>query len=428
DVVFTFKAIQNPDAQSPLANSWQGVTVSKKDAHTVVFQLSNPLAAFPYSLTTGILPAHAFKNLPPTSWRSLEFNSLHPIGAGPFRWDALQVKGVKEDDKQVLIALKPFDNYALGKPKLTSFVVHSFTNEKTLTDTFDGKQLTAMVPPVSYDAPTSSTHQYDLVMTAANMAFFNTSVGILSDPQVRRALVQGTDVARIQGMLGYPTRPVREPLLKGQVGYDPSIQQLGFDPKAARAALDTAGWLMGKQGVRYKNGKPLSISLVANSTPENAKVIAGLKAAWQSLGVKVVVPDEGSPQDFQNALANHAYDVVLYGISVGVDPDVYVYWDSTQTDPRSTRLNLSLYKSTAADAALEAGRTRLDPVLRAIKYRPFLQTWQQDAPALGLYQPRFQYLTHQTVYGLDAKVLNTGTDRLNNVQNWMVLTSEVTNK
>jgi peptide/nickel transport system substrate-binding protein len=427
DVVFTFKAIQNPDAQSPLAGSWQGVTVTKKDAYTVLFQLTNPLAAFPYSLTTGIIPAKAFQGSPATSWRSLDFNSLHPIGAGPFKWDALQVKGVKREDKEVLIALNPFDKYTLGQPKLSSFVVHAFNDEEALADTFNHKQLSAIVPPESYESQDKAVEHSDFVLTAANMVFFNTAAGVLADAQVRQALVRGTDVSGVQQVLGYPTRPVREPLLKGQVAYDPSVQQFGFDVKAARAGLDKAGWLVGKQGLRYKEGKPLSVKLIASTTREHGKVVEALKKDWQALGVKVVTPVEDT-QDFQNALASHAYDAVFYGISIGVDPDVFVYWHSTQTDPRSTRLNLSQYKSATADAALEAGRTRLDPVLRTIKYKPFLQAWQQDAPALGLYQPRFQYLSHETVYGLDAKVLNNGTDRLNNVQNWMVLTSEVTNK
>ena len=426
DVVFTFKAIQNPDAQSPLAASWQGVTIAKKDADTVTFKLSNPLAAFPYSLTTGIVPATKFEGTAAASWRSLDFNSLHPVGAGPFMWDALQVKGDNRDDRQVLISLKPFGGYALGKPKLSTFVVHSFTDEKVLTETFDDHQLSAMVVPESYRPDDEARNQYDFGLTAANMVFFNTSSGVLTDVQLRRALVQGTNVAGIQRGLDYPTRPVREPLLKGQIGYDPTVKQLSYDIKAAQAALDKAGWLVGKQGIRYKDAKPLTINLVASGSHEHRQVLKTLRADWQKLGVKLEAPDYNT-EDFQNALSSHNYNAILYGISIGVDPDVYVYWHSTQTDPRSTRLNLSLYKSPAADAALEAGRTRLDPVLRTIKYKPFLQTWQQDAPAIGLYQPRFRYLTHEKVYGLDAKVLNNGTDRLNNVQNWRVLTKEVTN-
>jgi len=65
--------------------------------------------------------------------------------------------------------------------------------------------------------------------------------------------------------------------------------------------------------------------------------------------------------------------------------------------------------------------------LRAIKYKPFLQAWQQDAPALGLYQPRVLYLTNGEVAGLSDATLNTATDRLNNVQNWQIREARVTN-
>lgn len=425
DVVFTFKAIQNPDAQSPLAASWQGITIAKKDATTVTFQLTNPLAAFPYSLTTGIVPAAKFMGAA-TSWRSLDFNSLKPVGAGPFELDAIQVKGSSRANREVLIALKPFEKYTLGTPKLGSFVVHTYADEKMLIESYKSKQLTAMIPPPSLKID-NLEQEYDFVMTAANMVFLNTSNGVFTDTQVRRALVQGTNAAGIQKSLGYPTVAVRSPLLRNQVGYDPSVKQLGYDVAAAKAALDKAGWLVGKNGIRYKDNKPLIVNLAASDSREHNTNIKALKSDWQKLGVQLNAPKYNT-EDFQNTLSSRTYDAVLYGISIGIDPDVFVYWHSSQTDPRSTRLNLSGYKSATVDRALEDGRTRLDPVLRTIKYKPFLEAWQQDAPAIGLYQPSFQYLAQQKVYGLDAKVLNAGSDRLNNVQNWMVLTDQVTNQ
>jgi ABC-type transport system substrate-binding protein len=118
----------------------------------------------------------------------------------------------------------------------------------------------------------------------------------------------------------------------------------------------------------------------------------------------------------------------LYGISIGADPDVFVYWDSSQADIRaSNRLNFSEYKNATADTSLETGRTRTDPALRTIKYRPFLQAWQQDYPALGLYQPRLLYLTSGTVGGLHDTVVNTPANRYNNVTNWEVRQARVTN-
>jgi hypothetical protein len=94
---------------------------------------------------------------------------------------------------------------------------------------------------------------------------------------------------------------------------------------------------------------------------------------------------------------------------------------------RSSHLNLSEYKNTTADAALEAGRTRLDPTLRVIKYKPFLQEWQKDAPAVGLYQPRLLYLTHGPVAGLSQKPISSPTDRFINVDQWQIREAKVTN-
>jgi peptide/nickel transport system substrate-binding protein len=429
DVVFTYQAIQNPDARSPLIDSWQGITVAKKDAYTVTFTLPNPLSSFPYTLVNGIVPHTAFDNLPPTDWRSADFNTVHPIGAGPFSWSELQVENSESDKAHVLIALQPFAGYQGGKPKLDSFVVDSYTDQNQLLDAYRSNKLNAIagLPTLPTDlANDKDSQQYNLILNAASMAFLNTASGVTADPQVRQALLLATNRNAIIASLGYATPAVNEPLLVGQLGYNRAYAQAAFDPAQAKAALDKDGWLVGNLGVRYKDGKPLNINLVAGSDSEYSKVAEQLQTQWEAVGVQVTLELDNT-QDFQAALSANSYDAVLYGITIGVDPDVFVYWDSSQTDPRSSRLNLSLYKSATADAALEAGRTRLDPMLRVIKYKPFLQVWQQDTPAIGLYQPRFLYITHEKVYGLDGQFINTSTDRFANVQNWMIRTAKVTN-
>jgi len=104
DIVFTYHAIQNPDAQSPLMSSWQGITVAKKDAYTVLFTLPNPLSSFPDTLTNGIVPQHVLASIPLSDLRSANFNTVHPIGSGPFEWSALQVENSSSDNTRVLIA------------------------------------------------------------------------------------------------------------------------------------------------------------------------------------------------------------------------------------------------------------------------------------------------------------------------------------
>jgi peptide/nickel transport system substrate-binding protein len=431
DVVFTFQTIQNPDAKSPFQNSWQGVDITAPDARTVVFKLPDALASFPYNLTTGIVPEHLLGKIPPVDLRSADFNTVQPVGAGPFAWQAIQVKGDGDPkNAQEQIALTPFEKYHSGPPKLQKFVVQVFASKEQMIESFQDKQLTAvtgldMVPAQLRNKPDVIVHSIPL--RAANMVFFKTTSGVLADQHVRQALVRATDVPQIIKQLGYTTHEVREPLLVGQLGYDTSLAQPPFNLDEAKKLLDANGWQTGSDGIRSKDGKTLAFNLVAANTPENQMVTRTLKRQWAAAGARVSVHLQ-SGSDFQNTLTYHNYDSVLNGIAIGVDPDVFVYWDSSQADIRSSqRLNLSEYKNPTADTALEAGRTRLDPVLRVIKYKPFLQAWQQDAPAVGLYQPRLLYITNGPVAGLTQRPISSTTDRLINVQNWQIREAKVTN-
>jgi peptide/nickel transport system substrate-binding protein len=431
DVVFTYQSIQNPDAQSPLQSSWHGISVTAPDARTVVFKLPGELASFPYNLTNGIVPRHLLAGIPPSDLRSADFNTVHPVGAGPFAWQAVAVSSNGDPGKAgEQIALTPFTGYQGGAPKLQKFTVQVFATESQLIHAFAANQLTGAEGLSEVPASLLTNHpvlQHNFSLRAANMVFFKTSSGVLADKQVRQALVRASNVPNIIANLGYSTHAVREPLLTGQLGYDPSLAQAGFNLAAAKQLLDADGWLAGKSGHRSKAGQPLAFTLSAADTPENRTVTRELQQQWQALGVQAHVQLQDTA-DFQSTLAYHSYDAVLYGISIGADPDVFVYWDSSQADIRSAnRLNLSEWKNPVADTSLEAGRTRLDPSLRIIKYKPFLQAWQQDAPALGLYQPRLLYLTNGPVHGLTTSSLNTPPDRLANVQNWEIREARVTN-
>jgi len=432
DVAFTYRLIQNPNVGSPLLQSWQNIAITAPNPLTIDFTLPNPFAAFPYNLLTGILPEHILKNVPATELRSSNFNTIEPVGAGPFAWQAIQAStGTDPSTALSLIALKPFAHYAGGAPKLGGFVLHVFGGEDAMVQAFQDRDINAMAGLDSVPAAVSRDTDANIVnfnSTAAMMTFFKTDDGVLADTDVRQALVQGANTTAISNQLGYVTLPVNEPLLIGQLGYNPQYKQAGYNPTAANALLSSDGWVLGSNGVRSKAGQQLAFSLYAQDTPENSQTVQMLVKDWAALGVQVT-PVLQSLTDFQSTLAFHSYDALLYGISIGVDPDVFPYWDSSQADVRSTsQLNFSEYKSSVADASLEAGRTRLDPALRVIKYQPFLKAWQTDAPALGLYQPRILYISRGPVYGLTNHTLNTDSDRYNSVTNWEIRSVKVTDK
>lgn len=428
DVVFTYQTIQNPDAQSPLNVSWQNVTISATGPRTVVFKLPNPLSSFPYSLTNGIIPKHSFADANIVNFRSMPFNTVRPVGSGPYQMKTVEINGYSPSTRQEEIELVPFKDYHAGAPAISSFIIHTYPNKELMVADFRDRGLTAMVGLQEMPKELSkdkSVQALTMPLTAANMVFFKTSAGILSDKALRQALVSGVNVDALTEGLQRPVLPVREPFLAGTPGYDPAFVQLHASQEAASALLDQQGWAKQANGIRAKGGQVLAFKLYAQNTSEYQQVTSNLRRQWLRLGVdaQIYLQDDANLRSMvaTHSKENQSYDALLYGISLGVDPDVFVYWHSSQADVRSaSRLNLSEYSSPVADSALEDGRTRQDPVLRAIKYAPFLRAWQQDAPALGLYQPHFIYITRGNVAGLKDRPLTADVDRFNNVEEWMI--------
>ena len=427
DVAFTFKLIQSPDAQSPLFSSWKGITITTPDLSTIVFSLPTPLSSFPYSLTTGILPKHILSSISPANMRTINFDTVSPVGSGPFSLVAVRAQGNTPDTAQQTIELRAYKGYWQGPAKLNGITIEAFRNKAQMIDTFKSKKIDTMSGLVDIPKSSNNAKVFSVPLTASNMIFLKTSDPILSDLNVRKALLQATNKNQIIGALNYATKIVYEPLLRGQLGYDAKYAQAGYDPKAAESALNNDGWVIGADGIRYKSGKPLTIILSSPDSNEAKTTDDLLKIQWRKVGVDLRI-NALSDSDLKYAVSYHNYQALQYGISIGVDPDVYTYWDSSQTDPRSPfRLNLSEYSSKTADESLQAGRTRLDPTLRAIKYQQFLQSWQSDVPAIGLYQPRYLYVSNLAISGLNPTSINSDSDRYNNVVNWEIRQAKVTN-
>jgi peptide/nickel transport system substrate-binding protein len=424
DVVFTYKTVQNIEAQSPLYSSWQGITVSKLDDYTVNFDLPNALSAFPYSMTNGIVPQHLLKNIPVEQLRSAPFNT-QPIGTGPFEWKFIEVSGNSPASRQQRISLAAYNRYSEGRPLLDGINLITFNSDQQMITAFQDKQIGAMsglenVPDQL--AADKSLEVYRTPLTTAVTAFFNNSHTPFNDPNVRKALIQATDRSQLAAIFDEPVQLVDSPLLKNQLGYDKTLTEPPFNLVAANQTLDQAGWVRGADGHRAnKAGQPLVFSLSAQDTTNYTKAAQFLQRAWTKLGVKVPVNYFSRDELQSTVIANHDYDALLYGVGIGVDPDVYAYWDSSQAAITSQgHLNLSEYKSVPADQSIEAARTRADPAIRAVKYKAFLTQWVMDLPAMPLYQPNYIYISRSPVFNYQRQSANTSADRFYNVSQWMV--------
>lgn len=431
DVVFTFNTIQDADAKSPLRPIWQKVKIVYKNDYEVKITLPHSLSSFPQSLTTGLIPEHLLSNIPASRLRSVAFNTASPVGSGPFKWRNIEVTGDQPEDRQEKIGLSRNAGYYKGAPLIEKFIVRSFHNNEDLLNSYQNNELTGVVgidKILDNKVTSDSSQEFNMPLMAQVSVFLKNSNPILKDAKVRQGLIHATDTNAVISRLGFPVVKSDSILLKNHVGYDPKIIQRKFDIAKANKLLDQAGWKKrNSEGVRTKGGQELAFRLFSKDIPDYRAVADELQSQWQQVGAKLDVVLQ-SEEDLQSVIAFHNYDILLYGISLGNDPDVYAYWHSTQADATSsTRLNFAEYKSEIVDQALEGGRSRTDPKVRAIKYQPMLTSYSDDAPAISLYQPRLLYLTSRKVFNFHAGMIPVATDRFSNVENWAIR-QELVNK
>lgn len=419
DVEFTLLAIQTPDTRSPLAASWQGVEVKAEGERTVIFKLPNAYSPFLHATTLGILPRHKLELVEPKSLRAHDFNQK-PIGTGPFK-----VQTFKASNKEIdLVANTDFYR---GKPLLEGFNLRWYTSYDAALEAYAKKQIQgiAQIPSayVNQAKKLPGLKIRELTPSAQTNLFFKTTAEQLKDKKVRQALALAVNRQElVERVLKGRGVALRSPILPGQIGYSASRQQAHTDLARAKQLLDEAGWKLSGQ-FRAKDGQRLELRLVTREGGEYAQAAKLVQKQWEKVGVKTELKLAEISELQQSYIRPRNYDVLLFGINIGADPDPYPFWHSSQgKDPG---LNLSQYSSKPADLALESGRIVKDNALRAAKYQSFLSTWIDDAPSVVLYGSYYLYGTNTDLLGVKADRLVSPSDRLYATENWSLLTKPV---
>ncbi|MBD9452585.1 peptide ABC transporter substrate-binding protein [Rhizobium sp. RHZ02] len=407
DVVFTYAYITNPDVGSSSIGTYKSVDkVEALDDLTVkvTFKDVDPAWALPFVGIQGtILPEHIFA--PYNNKAAVDAPpNLAPVGTGPYRLKEFRTEDVLliGDDvvNTVKIIYEPnpeyrdrarlgFDEVTLqgggdaktaAKAVLGTGVVDYAWNlqigDAELQE-LEAKQIGKVALYFSsyverlmlnFTDPNRETSDGE----RASLQFPNR---ILADAKVRLALAKAVDRNKIAALYGRTGRPTAN-LLVAPVLYNSPNTTWEFDPDKARALLDEAGWRdTNGDGIRDRNGVPLTLLFQTSVNPVRQKTQAIIGADLAAIGIRVEDKQIDSSVFFSPSpdilnTSQHFYaDLEEFATgNKSPDPGSYmVKWTCAQAAQKSNNwsgLNESRYCSDKYDALFHASETEIDPEKR----------------------------------------------------------------
>lgn len=169
--------------------------------------------------------------------------------------------------------------------------------------------------------------------------------------------------------------------------------------------------------------KDYTFNLATSDSPENLAAATKIQAEWAPFKVKINILKYDNITMQKDIIPNRKYDILIYTLDYGPDPDPYPFWHSSQIKPDGT--NLSNYSNKTADKLLEDARQTFDFKIRDDKYNQFNQILADDVPYIKLSQASLNYVVGSDIKGLDKIFGFSETDRFLNMNQWYIKTKRV---
>ena len=129
-----------------------------------------------------------------------------------------------------------------------------------------------------------------------------------------------------------------------------------------------------------------------------------------------------SGEQAADTIKNRDFEILLYGESVGGDPDVYAFWHSSQIGAKG--LNLAGYSNPEVDKLLTDARETTVLADRIAKYKKFQEDITADVPVIFLYSPTYTYVQSNKIQGFSGTTIIEPADRFDSIANWYLKTSK----
>jgi peptide/nickel transport system substrate-binding protein len=367
DVVFTIGKVRDPktEARAYIGQFENLVSLEALDALTVRAVYSVPYADVLDSWTVPIIPEHLAGR--DADLLTGDF-SRHPIGCGPFRFASA------EPGREVVLEANP--GYWDGRPLVDRLVLGVIPDERTgyqalLRGDIDILGVTSDTFRAAETAPEAARLRrlvYFPLRTWYAAWNQNGSNPFFADPRVRRAMVLALDREPfIKSVIGGLARAAALTYHPDSSWTDPSIRPWPYDSREAGRLLDEAGWRMGPDGKRWRDGRPFAFTL---TLPAGTQEITDRIAAWfqQSLskiGVEVRI-EKLEWKAFLDRRRARQFEALMGSLQLtSPAPDQFELYHSSA---QKNGMNFFGLADPEVDRLVDEGRRTFDPAARRAIY------------------------------------------------------------
>ena len=393
DVQFTYEALMDPANLSPRIPDYEPVkrmeVLDPLTLRIVYKRLYSPALA---TWMIGILPEHLLNRAAleeEARRRGLKAETMtirqslfnrQPVGCGPFRFRKW------ESDQYIL--LDRFQAYWEGPPNYHRYAYRIIPDLLTQEMEFYAGTVD------SYDVRPYQVRRLKddpRYQSFSGLSFAYTYIGYnmrrppFDDVRVRHALGMAIDVDKIIRYVLYGQgEPITGPFPKQTDFYDHEVKPLPYDPAGAEQLMAEAGWRRNKDGWLEKDGKRLQFTLITNQGNDIRKaILAVVQDAWRKIGVDVRTDVLEWAVFIQERVDKRDFDALVLGWSMGIDPDLYQIWHSSQTGP--FQLNFCGYRNEQADDLIIRIRQEYDRKKQTALCHELHRIIAEDQPYTFLY-------------------------------------------
>ncbi|MED0981437.1 ABC transporter substrate-binding protein [Bacillus paramycoides] len=323
-----------------------------------------------------------------------------PIAAGPYKFEKY-IPGQE-------VRFVANENYYAGKPKISNFIykitagdtkLQLFqTGEVDYTGLGTGDEILEQAKGLQF-----ANIQIE---TAASFSYIymNNNKPYLKDKKVRQALIYGLDRKKYvdTALKGYGT-VANVPIHPTSWAYtEEGVNKYEYDKEKAKKLLDEAGWKVGSDGVREKDGQKLKLSYFGPSSAKDSDLLIPIaKENYKEIGV------EFNPEfmDFNTMLSKvnkGDYDLASVSTPITSDPS------ETAGEYLSGVNEKSLgYKNAKVDELIKKGIETVDIEKRKPIYKELYKELSDDPPVILLNYRRTITGYNGNIKGIDPEKYNS---------------------